>query len=283
MAFDYALLVEPSPSGPLAVSAMRALVTPMKCADKALPDLSRLPGPPFIPPPAPGATPDPRCPFHMAWLPGGSFKLGATGKTVKVEPFCIDRTEVSASDYRFCAELGGDDVNRPGRCSSDVGRTRPYTYGSGKKDEPINGVTWEQARQYCQTHGERLPSEAEWEWAARGGPAGNTYPWGNDPPSNQPCWKGPGNDAPGGDPNGPCPSQSHPADVTPQGVYDMAGNLYEWTATPAGRGERIVRGGTWGEDDWRSMKVSAGFAADASSESFLKGLRCVSSPDFVGR
>jgi hypothetical protein len=105
--------------------------------------------------------------------PGGEQELPA---------FAIDRTEVTVAQFAACVDQGG--------CSSE-GLTMPYFDGSEhpdfaefcnwqkRDDHPINCVTWEQARTYCQWAGKRLPTEAEWEKAARG-TDGRKYPWGND-------------------------------------------------------------------------------------------------------
>lgn len=196
--------------------------------------------------------------------------LGATKRKVKVESFCIDRTEVSAGNYQFCVDVD--------RCSSE-GLFKPSwaTYHLYPA-HPINYVTWTQADHYCDVHLQRLPTEEEWEWAARGGPAGNTYPWGNEPPSSQPCWSGPGNDTGKDRREQTCPGGSHPLDVTPQGVLDMAGSVYEWTATRGGRGERIVRGGSWREDEAFGIAATMRQASEISNGSPSVGFRCVQAP-----
>jgi formylglycine-generating enzyme required for sulfatase activity len=210
-----------------------------------------------------------RCTPETVFLPGGSFKLGATGKLVKVDAFCIDMNEVTARQYAFCV-----DVNR---CSSEGLYDGSWATYLHYPDHPLNYVTWEQADHYCKVHLQRLPTEAEWEWAARGGPAGNIYPWGNDPPTAEPCWSGPGNDAPDGKRDQTCALGSH-ADMTPQGVFDMAGNVYEWTATPAGQGVMIIKGGCFREDQPSGMRSSMRQPKRVSDGSHLTGFRCVQSP-----
>lgn len=120
----------------------------------------------------------------------------------------------------------------------------------GFEQHPVNEVTWRGARDFCAWRGARLPTEAEWEAAARGR-AGRTYPWGEDAPTADRAVFGRRSNetqAVGG----------RPAGATPEGVHDLAGNVAEWTSTlhrpypyraddgreePDAAGERVTRGG----------------------------------------
>lgn len=122
----------------------------------------------------------------------------------------------------------------------------------GYRDHPVAETTWRGARDYCRWRGARLPTEAEWEAAARG-TAGRTYPWGDAPPSDARVYAG--------HPSGAtAPVGTKPAGATPRGLQDMAGSLAEWTASlvrpypydaddgrndPTAAGERITRGGDY--------------------------------------
>lgn len=121
------------------------------------------------------------CPPGMTAIPGGTYEF--EGEKVTVKDFCLDDVEVTAGDYSRCVKSG--------KCSaSGVAQCSMTTYRRDTEERPINCVTSSQAGAFCKADGRRLPSAAEWRWAARGGPAGNTYPWGNDPPGVQVCWGG---------------------------------------------------------------------------------------------
>lgn len=179
----------------------------------------------------------------MARLPGGTYAMGKTGRRVTVQPFLLDVTAVTVAAYEACA--------RAGRC------TAPQSGGDcnwGRADRmkhPVNCVDWQQAMAYCAAVGKRLPTEEEREWAARGAERGTKYPWGDDEPRNQLCWDG-------GDVRrragglGTCEVGGFPKGDSPQGLKDLAGNVWEWTSTEddssvrvAGESMRVYFGGSW--------------------------------------
>jgi formylglycine-generating enzyme required for sulfatase activity len=201
-------------------------------------------------------------------LPGGWFRAGArvgpledTSAYHRVAPFLLDPTEVTVVAYLACVHAGrctpaGTEVRWEGITPAERGRWAGACNGdrADRADHPVNCVDWDQARAYCAFAGKRLPTEEEWEWAARNGAAGTTHPWGDDPPADQACWSGGARDAPR---SGTCPVGSHPIGATRSGIQDLAGGVWEWTAThdvilPDSRGRggspaRIVRGGGWGD------------------------------------
>jgi len=207
------------------------------------------------------------CPAGMKRLSGGTFRL-ADGRDAKVLPLCMDVTEVTVSAYARCVDVGA--------CSADkLECGAAATWGKkGAAANPINCVDWFEADTYCRVHGKRLPSEEEFEWAARGGRRAQTYPWGREPPGNRACWDGDGNGAGKGERKDTCKVGAHLKARSPDGIDDLAGNVREWTSTESER-FRVLRGGSWG--DSLPEFLSAGFrgwnAPDERME--LIGFRCV--------
>lgn len=193
----------------------------------------------------------------MVAIPGGSFSQGVKSfadhprsvgvpgaRTVSVAPFLIDKTEVTAAQYAACLRAGACAAPRfpPGTCqsskSADCAQDCNINRGPAFAHHPMNCATWETARAYCRWAGKRLPTEAEWERAARGGD-GRVYPWGKGPPKKQLCWNH-------GDVrvDKTCPVGAFPAGASPYGVLDLAGNVAEWTSTSYdGGGKYVVKGG----------------------------------------
>ena len=179
----------------------------------------------------------------MVRLPGGTFTLGQRRGLETVEPFCVDLTEVTVEAYTACAQAGKCTTDHVGESSAD-GMTfmadSACNFGvASRGNHPMNCVDWEQAATYCKIASKRLPSEEEWEWAARGGSSGTAYPWGNAAADSQPCWMGVTKRS------GTCPVGSNPTGDAPSGVHDLMGNVWEWTASSHDLSTRIARGGGW--------------------------------------
>jgi formylglycine-generating enzyme required for sulfatase activity len=168
-------------------------------------------------------------------------------RTVTLSAFYIDQNEVTNAQYRQCVEA---DVCEPPECSE---RYKDTT----KEDHPVVCVSWLQAETYCgvEWRGGRLPTEAEWEKAARG-TDGRIYPWGDEPPPNRALLNFNSNI---GDTT---PVSRYPDGASPYGVYDMAGNVSEWVADwydaeyysiapdqdpqgPVSGTSKVLRGGSW--------------------------------------
>jgi len=179
----------------------------------------------------------------MVSIPAGSFMMGSNDgeadekpvHRVSVAGFAMDVTEVTTAAYSACVQAG--------RCSA-AGTDAYCNYGhSDKNNHPINCVDWDQATAYCASVGKRLPTEEEWEYAARG-TDGRKYSWGNEEPGTRACWNQ-------RSARSTCSVGSYASGVF--GLKDMAGNVYEWTASGyssdyrnnRGNSARVHRGGGW--------------------------------------
>jgi len=200
-------------------------------------------------------------PSGMVWIPSGPFTMGSDEKdvqgrsvdlgltkpwfqdegpahTVTLPGFYLDRTEVTNQD--FAAFVRARRAQVPGSWKAEG-------YPSGEDRYPVTDVTWYQASAYCLWAGKRLPTEAEWEKAARG-PKGLRYPWGNEFDSRKANLLS----------DGPRPVGSYIQGESPYHVQDLVGNVWEWTSdwylpypgntVPSDNyGERfkVIRGKSW--------------------------------------
>jgi formylglycine-generating enzyme required for sulfatase activity len=234
---------------------------------------------------------------EMCDVPAGVFVMGCAsqsyfcfdyekpGHDVALSAYKIDKYDVTAADYKVCVESGG--CTLPANVNNVCNERCNYAV-AGREDHPINCVRWEQAGDYCVWAGKRLPTEAEWEKAARG-TDGRLYPWGNDALSYD-CEHAVSN-ACVPQPAGTAPVGSKPKGVSPVGAMDMAGNIRQWVwdyydeyyynyspaADPRGPEEgryHVVRGDFWWEataNDYTSLR-SAIFVDEYWSETL--GFRC---------
>jgi formylglycine-generating enzyme required for sulfatase activity len=168
--------------------------------------------------PAPVAAPsDPMTAVRAGWFDQGHVG-GEPDETptrrVTLPDFEIDLTEVTVERYFECVDRGGCRAPATARGCND--RSRPR--------HPANCVSVEDAAAYCSFVGKRLPSEAEWEYAARGHDQ-RDFPWGAAPPGGQVCW------SPWTKHDDTCEVGSFPHGASPSGALDMAGNVMEWTAS----------------------------------------------------
>jgi formylglycine-generating enzyme required for sulfatase activity len=214
----------------------------------------------------PNQNSDQGCPQDMVLVAAGAFTQGAQGyaedeappRQVTLSRYCIDRTEVTVAQYAACVEGGG--CQAPVEAYSD---DEDCNMGAPQRQQhPINCVSMRQAAAYCQWAGRRLPTEAEWEKAARG-TDGRTWPWGDSPsPSCQLAVMSEDGQSLGCGAGTTAPVGSKPDGASPYGALDMAGNVWEWTADgyeedyyshapntdPAGPDEDtyfVRRGGGW--------------------------------------
>ena len=206
-------------------------------------------------------------PFHFVWL----------------DAFVIDKYEVTAGQYSACVAAGVCSYN--GSTSSST-----RTFNNNRENHPINLVNWQEASVYCEWLGRRLPTEAEWEKAARG-TDGRIYPWGNEAATcgyavltnhvGEGCGEG-----------GTWEVGLKPEGASPYGVEDMCGNLFEWVSdwyqadyysespvtNPQGPESGIMntlRGGSWYNADMRLVRTTSRFRMPRSSRANIQGFRCV--------
>lgn len=204
----------------------------------------------------------------MVQIPAGTYTIGSNAggenyvieQTITLETFWLDKREVSNAQYAAYLADGGDGI--PAQWQSD-------TFPTGQGDYPVQGISLEMAENYCGWAGKRLPTEAEWEAAARGR-EGLLYPWGNE----------------AGTVTLPR-SETYPVGTmsqnrSPFGVYDMAGNVWEWVSEPYAdvpSGQEVLRGGQYGLV--RDMAYRLLGDPTVPSLYAAAGVRCAADPDAV--
>jgi formylglycine-generating enzyme required for sulfatase activity len=248
------------------------------------------------------------CPLGMVYVPGGTFFMGSPDRAgdplhpVTLAGYCIDKTEVTVGAYaRYIANKKSMPMHQPTTSGLDslCNGTR-----ADRRSHPVNCVDWNEANTYCEFAQKRLPTEAEWEFAARGGD-GRQYPWGNQVPSDKrlnacgsecgalgtrlgAAWKPmyPGSDGW----EATAPVGSYPgADESLFAALDMAGNVSEWTAdwygpyqpgqitNPSGAKAgtaRVYRGGSWYVGDAREATSTYRKSATPTDRASYRGFRC---------
>jgi formylglycine-generating enzyme required for sulfatase activity len=234
--------------------------------------------------PAMAAAPD-----DMVLVPAGEFTMGSPegdpdekpAHKVQISAFFMDKYEVTVKQYAaFLQESGGD---RPAEWKT-MNKT-------ANQNRPVMGVDWAEAARYCKWAGKRLPTEAEWEKAARG-TDGRLYPWGNDPPTplhanyGKKEWN---------NHEALVPVGTLEAGKSPYGIYDMAGNVWEWVSdwydndyykhspaeSPAGPptgGFKVIRGGSWNTSARNLRAADRYFDPPSFRSQYVPGFRCAKTP-----
>ena len=267
---------------------------------------------------APAAA-NPVCSDGMVLVRASNFFMGSDDGTpderpahsVRVSAFCIDRREVTTAAYKACSDRG--ECKRAARDNDWSGITagdhRSYDGlcnardGAARAAHPVNCVDWDMARMYCAARHAELPTEAQWELAARG-PDGRRYPWGDDEPTSRrlnACGRecvawglahGVSEHALFSADDGwatTAPVGSFPAGRSPYGLDDVVGNVWEWTSDhfapyaaearvdprgPEQGDTRVIRGGAWNGGDATWLRPSFRNRSQPEARSYGIGFRC---------
>lgn len=217
-------------------------------------------------------------PEGMVEIPAGIFRMGGgpayslpeerPQHEVAVARFYIDLTEVTTAAYKKCVAGG--------KCKPTHTTTFCNEPHTDRDDHPINCVDWLMADAYCTAAGKRLPTEREWEYAARGGSEQRSFSWGEEPPTpERACYQH----------GESCPVKSFAPGAF--GLYDMSGNVWEWTSSwfgpypsEATTGKhKVYRGGSWSRrfPKWLRNAIRNRYTQDEFSSAL--GFRCAKSAE----
>jgi formylglycine-generating enzyme required for sulfatase activity len=251
----------------------------------------------------------------MYYVPGGAFPMGSTDAevedalarcrqayrycnrsfysreaprhTVTLDSFWVDREEVTNAQYLRCVEAGA--CRRPTTCD----KGEPTIGDTSKALHPVVCVDWHDAQAYCAWAGARLPTEAEWEYAARG-PEGHVYPWGNEPGGawqnycDSSCAEAWADEEVDDGYAQSAPVGSYPEGASWCGAQDLAGNVYEWVADwlgayapepqtnptgPATGSDKVTRSSSW-FSFWDRARGAARNLVEPGRRAYHTGFRC---------
>lgn len=220
---------------------------------------------------------------EMVSIKAGTFKMGddkgdpdeRPAHEVTIADFQMDRFEVTNALFDAFVKATGYQTENE---KQDKPQTWRSLFTPDTVNNPVALVTWNDALEFCEWAGKRLPTEAEWEYAARG-TDGRVYPWGNDYDSSKFNGKASGI-------RGTVHVGSYPAGASPFGMDDMAGNVWEWTgdwyqAYPGGAGSpffgekfRVTRGGGWFDEQKQVRTFNRSSADPNTAANDDLGFRC---------
>jgi formylglycine-generating enzyme required for sulfatase activity len=195
----------------------------------------------------------------MVLVPAGEFQYGENNQRLSLPAFYRDKYEVSTRLYSQF--LQATSRKQPDDWSQQVALV-------GGGDRPVVKVTWHDADAYCRHYGKRLPTEQEWEKAARG-TDGQKFPWGNEEPTSRHAlfatkWNGYGTLALVG---------SHETGTSPYGIQDLAGNVWEWTSSDYDNSDQytVIRGGSWSSATRTTCVLRSGAAETRRAGTAIRG------------
>jgi formylglycine-generating enzyme required for sulfatase activity len=202
----------------------------------------------------------------MAFVPAGKFLYGDRNEPMSLPAFYMDKYEVTVSRYAHFLQMTGH------REPKYWDQARQVNAGN----RPVIGVDWFDADAYCRQYGKRLPTEQEWEKAARGAD-GREYPWGNDEPTSIQANFGKTHQYHEGinfysDVLTAVGSYEDGKSV--YGIYDLSGNVWEWTSTYPDSPQKVCRGGSW-LNDASSLRSLNRERLNPSERHLSVGFRCM--------
>ena len=213
---------------------------------------------------------------EMVLIPAGTFTMGSTDgqkdekptRTIRVAAFEMDVMEVTLGSYAKCVNDGS--------CTYPDEDSFCNWGKKGHENHPMNCADWDQATAYCGSVGKRLPTEEEWEYAARG-KDGRAFPWGKGPAPEGICYNRPK--------RGTCPAASVPVDSA-FGLRGMAGNVWEWTSSGYNEDyskkrlndRRVYRGASFYEEDLEDLRATLRNMRPSNTRFDYLGFRCARTP-----